>query len=130
MPLLIAGILVAEAASTVLLLRNYAHPKQDFEGALRLIAKQREPGDVVTSLGLASEPFHNYLAPDWPVTGSEVDLVALEGRARHVWLVTAFDDHVRPEQGAALARVKQRYMLAAELEGTLGGGTVKVYRSR
>jgi mannosyltransferase len=130
MPLLIAGILVAVAASTVLLLRNYAHPKQDFEGALRLIAKQREPGDVVTSLGLASEPFHNYLAPDWPVTGSEVDLVALEGRARHVWLVTAFDDHVRPEQGAALARVKERYMLAAELEGTLGGGTVKVYRSR
>ncbi|MBK9588371.1 MAG: glycosyltransferase family 39 protein [Sphingomonadales bacterium] len=130
MPLLITGILVAVAASTVLLLRNYAHPKQDFEGALHLIAKQREAGDVVTSLGLASEPLHNYLAPDWPVTGSEVDLVVLEGRARHVWLVTAFDDHVRPEQGAALARVKQRYMLASELEGTLGGGTVKVYRSR
>ncbi len=64
------------------------------------------------------------------MTGNEAELVALEARAKHVWLVTAFDDHVRPEQEAALARVKQRYMLASELEGTLGGGTVRVYRSR
>lgn len=129
-PLLVVGILVTLGASAVLLLRNYAQPKQDFKGALRIIAKDREAGDVATSLGLASEPLHSYLAPEWPVTGSEADLVALEGRANHVWLVTAFDDHVRPEQEAALARVKQRYLLAAELEGTLGGGTVKVYRSR
>ena len=129
-PLFVAGVLLASAASGVLLLRNYTQPKQDFEGALRLIAKEREAGDAATSLGLASEPLHSYLAPEWPVTGSEADLVALEARAKHVWLVTAFDDHVRPEQEAALARVKQRYTLAAELEGTLGGGTVKVYRSR
>lgn len=128
--LLAAGVLVTAAASAVLLVRNYDHPKQDFEGALRLIAKEREPGDVATSLGLAAEPMRSYLAPGWPVTGSEAELVALEARANRVWLVTAFDDHVRPENEAALARVRQRYVLAAELDGTLGGGTVKVYRSR
>jgi len=129
-PLLVAGIFIASAASAVLLSRNYEQPKQDFDGALRLIKKEREAGDVATSLGLASEPLRSYLAPRWPVTENEADLVALEAQAKHVWLVTAFDDHVRPEQEAALARAKQRYTLAAELEGTLGGGTVKVYRSR
>lgn len=129
-PLFVTGVLVASAASLVLLVRNYQHPKQDFDGALRLIAARREAGDIAASLGLAAEPIHSYLAPDWPVAKSEAELAALEARAKHVWIVTAFDDHVAAGQEGALARISERYVLAGELEGTLGGGTVKVYRSR
>lgn len=129
-PLFAAAVLVASAASLVLLARNYERPKQDFDGALRLIAAGREPGDVATSIGLASEPMKIYFEPGWPVVGSDADLVALEARARHVWVISAFDDHVRPQQAAAMERIRRDYALVKELDGTLGGGTVKLYRSR
>lgn len=129
-PLFAAGVLVASAASLVLLVRNYERPKQDFDGALRLIAVGREPGDVATSIGLAAEPIKIYFEPSWPIVRNDADLLALEARAKHVWVVTAFDDHVRPQQDAALARIRRTYVLVKELDGTLGGGTVKVYRSR
>lgn len=129
-PLFATGVLVASAASLVLLVRNYEHPKQDFDGAMNLIAAQRGPGDVATSLGLASEAIHSYFAPEWPVVGNASDLATLEQSSKRVWLVTAFDDHVRPEQDSALKRVKNSFVLVRELDGTLGGGTVKIYRSR
>lgn len=129
-PLFGAGVLVASVASLVLLARNYEHPKQDFDGAMQLIAGQREPGDVATSMGLASEPIHSYFAPEWPVVRNEGDLARLARDAKRVWLVTAFDDHVRPEQATALAQVQRSFVLVRELDGTLGGGAVKVYRSR
>lgn len=129
-PLFAAGVLVASAASLVLLVRNYERPKQNFDGALRMIAAGREHGDVATSIGLASEPIKSYFEPDWPVVRNDADLQALEARARHVWVVTAFNDHVRPEQSAALARVRSSYELVKKLDGTLSGGTVKLYRSR
>ena len=124
--LLVAGTLVMVAASSLLLVRNYARPKQDFAGALALIAAQRAPDDVATSIGLASAPLKSYLAPGWPVIATEADLNALEGR--RVWIVTAFDDHVLAGQEATMARIAREYNLAASFDGTLGGGTVKVYR--
>lgn len=124
--LLVAGTLVMVAASSLLLVRNYTHPKQDFAGALALIAAQRAPGDVATSIGLASAPLQSYLAPDWPVITGDADLDALAGRG--VWVVTAFDDHVLAGQDATMARIVREYKLAASFDGTLGGGTVKVYR--
>ncbi|MBK6296918.1 MAG: glycosyltransferase family 39 protein [Sphingomonadales bacterium] len=124
------GVLASTAASLVLLARNYAHPKQDFDGALQLIATRREAGDVATSLGLAAEPVKSYFAPEWPVVRNEADLLSLEARAGHVWVITAFDDHVRPEQERALARIREHYLLVREMDGTLGGGAVRLYRSK
>ncbi len=129
-PLFATGVIASLAASLFLLARNYEHPKQDFEGAVALIAARREPGDVATSMGLAAEPVKSYFAPKWPVVGNEADLIALEAHARHVWVITAFDDHVRPEQETAMARLRAHYQLVREMDGTLGGGTVKLYRSR
>lgn len=126
--LLATGSLVMLAASGVLLARNYAHPKQDFAGALVLIATNRAPGDVATSIGLATEPIHSYFEPAWPVLATAADLDALQGR--RIWVVTAFDDHVLAGQEALLARIQHGYDLAGSFDGTLGGGTVKVYRSR
>jgi mannosyltransferase len=119
-PLFVAGVLIGSIASLVLLARNYAHPKQDFAGAMRLIAAERLPGDSATSLGLASEPIRSYFAPAWPVVRNDGELAALEQRSNRVWLVTAFDDNVLAGQAD---------VLIGELDGTLGGGTVKIYRS-
>lgn len=129
-PLFATGVLVASLASLVLLARNYAHPKQDFAGAMSRIAAERMPGDSATSLGLASEPVRSYFAPAWPVVRNEADVAALELQSNRVWLVTAFDDHVLTGQEDVLDRIQRDFVLIDEFDGTLGGGTVKVYRSK
>jgi hypothetical protein len=126
-PLLVTGTAAMLAASLFLLERNYTLPKQDFAGALALIERSRVSGDTATSLGLASEPMHSYLKPDWPVLHNAADLHAMSGG---VWVVTAFDDHVLADQTALMGQIQREFTLAGEFEGTLGGGIIKVYHRR
>ncbi|MGD9809897.1 MAG: glycosyltransferase family 39 protein [Sphingobium sp.] len=128
--LLAVAVVVAAAASALLLVRNYEKPKQDFAGAIIFINKNKDMGDVTTSLGLASEPLQAYLAPDWPVIRNETDLAYLQSRGAHVWIVTAFDDHVEADQTGIMDEIRRTYAEAGKFEGTLGGGTVRVWRSR
>ncbi len=125
-----AALALMVAGSAVLLARNYSYPKQDFEGAVRLVEKIRGPQDVTTSAGLAASSIHGYFAPDWPVTESAADLDRLLAGGRTVWLITSFASHTRATRSEIMRRVDQRFEKIAELPGTLGGGTVQVYRSR
>lgn len=125
-----AALALMVAVSAVLLARNYAHPKQDFEGAVRLVEQRRGPQDVPTSVGLAAASIHDYFAPDWPVTETAADLDRLLAGGRTVWIVTSFESHTRASQAEIMRRVDTRFDKVAELPGTLGGGYVQVYRSR
>lgn len=116
--------------SAVLLARNYAYPKQDLEGAVELVERERGPQDVGTSVGLAATSIHDYFAPQWPVTGTVADLDRLLAGGCTVWLVTAFEGHTRATKADVMRRVDASFDKVAELPGTLGGGTVRVYRSR
>ena len=125
-----AALALMVAASTVLLARNYAYPKQDFEGAVRLVEQLRGPQDVTTSTGLAARSIHRYFAPAWPVTESPEELDRMLASGRTVWLITSFQSHTRATQSAIMGRVDTRFDMVADLPGTLGGGDVQVYRSR
>jgi mannosyltransferase len=125
-----AALALMVAVSAMLLARNYAYPKQDFDGAVRLVEKIRGPQDVPTSAGLAANSIHDYFAPDWPVTRTAADLDRLLASGRTVWLITSFEGHTRATQAETLRLVDTRFDKVAELPGTLGGGYVHVYRSR
>ena len=125
-----AALLLMVGASAVLLARNYEHPKQDLQGAVRLVESRMAPNDVATSAGLAIEPIHGYFAPQWPVTRSVADLDGLLASGRTVWLITTFESHTRSTQVEIMRRVDERFDRLAVLPGTLGGGGVQVYRSR
>jgi mannosyltransferase len=125
-----AALAVMVGASGVLLTRNYAHPKQDFEGAVRMVDRERGPQDLATSVGLAIEPVHEYFAPGWPVTRTPADLDRLLAGGRTVWLITSFESHTRTTQAEIMREVDARFDRVAVLQGTLGGGNVQVYRSR
>jgi hypothetical protein len=115
--------------SVALLARNYAYPKQDFAGAVALIERERMPGDVATSIGLADVPIHRYFAPTWPVVESADQLQALLNSANSVWIVTAFPSFAKQRNGDVISLVNRDFDLVAKLPGTLGDGTVRVYRS-
>ena len=129
-PLFALAAVIAVAASLPILARNYAHPKQDLAGAVALVERLRAPGEVTTSTGLAAEPLHAYFAPAWPVVTAAPELQAFLASAPRVWLVTAFEGHARRRRPDVMALVQERFDLVARLPGTLGDGTVRVYRSR
>lgn len=124
------AVTVMVAASAVLLAKNYEHPKQDFAGAVALIERQRQPGDITTSVGLATDTMRNYFAPTWPVVTTGEDLGRLLASGHPVWLVTAFQSHTEKQRADVMAIVREQFDLIARLPGTLGDGTVRVYRSR
>ena len=126
----VAMVVVMAAASLFLLMRNYAYPKQDFAGAVRLIQAQRGPTDVATSTGLAAEPLKSYFEPTWPVVATAGDLEKLLGDGHTVWLVTAFGSHTRKTRADVMSLVDTRFQEVAKLPGTLGDGNVHIYRSR
>jgi mannosyltransferase len=130
-PVLIAcAVVVMAGASMALLLRNYAHPKQDFTGAIALVESRRAAGDVATSTGLAGEPLHEYFRPSWPVVESGQDLERMLSGGHTVWLIVAFRDHTRTTKADVMKLVDARFEEVAELPGTMGGGYLHVYRSR
>ena len=126
-----AGVVaVIAGASLVLLAPNYAHPKQDFTGAIALVEARRAPGDVAASTGLAADPIKTFFRPDWPVVETRADMERLIAAGRTVWLVTAFEAHTRKTRPDVMQLVATRFDDVAELPGTMGGGYMHVYRSR
>ncbi|MEO5701558.1 MAG: glycosyltransferase family 39 protein [Casimicrobiaceae bacterium] len=123
-------VVVATIASVPPLTRHYAYPKQDFAGAVALVERQRGPGDIVTSVGRASEALRSYYAPSWPVLAGADQLHTWLGEKRRVWLVIAFPGVTARNAPEVQAILQDRFEVVATLPGTLGDGTVLVYRSR
>ena len=121
---------IAVICSLFLLPPNYAMPKQDFLGARDFIESTRGPDDVVTSVGLAALPYTKYYAPEWNVVESSEELIQLRARGTHTWLVYAFSAHTKVHYPEILATLDTDFELVKKFHGTLGDGSVYVYRSR
>ncbi len=126
------SLLASSAAvfcSLFLLPPNYRMPKQDFLGARNFIEETRAPGDVVASVGLAALPFSKYYAPEWDVIETSDDLDALRDRGVRTWLVYAFSAHTKVHYPEILETLDADFELAKKFPGTLGDGSVYVYRT-
>ena len=114
--------------SSVLLAKNYRHPKQDFAGALDFIESHRKPGDRVGVVGLASVAYREYYRTDFEEIEDLAQLEALGRSAARAWVVYAFPTHARNRYPQVVAALKQDYTLAKNFPGTLGDGDVVVFR--
>ena len=118
------------AASLMLLPKNYRHPKQDFQGALKLIRENRSPRDQVAVLGLASVPYGEFYKPGWTKVEATADLNALHGSGGSTWLVYAFTSHTESRFPDVVAFVNREFEEVRSFPGTLGDGSVHVFRRR
>ncbi|MDB4973038.1 MAG: hypothetical protein JWN48_1379 [Myxococcaceae bacterium] len=116
-------------ASTVLLPANYRHPKQDFQGALDYLGSTRQPGDAVGVIGLANVPFRELYQQSFARVDSEAELQSLRAPAGATWLVYAFPSHTRSNYPALVQVMQREFQRMKELPGTLGDGSVLIYRS-
>jgi hypothetical protein len=126
------GLIAASLAvccSLFLLPPNYRYPKQDFLGARGFIESTRSPNDVVAAVGLAADAFSKLYAPNWRVVKSWRDIEQIGGAPSHTWVVYTSPRHMIENYPDVVAGLDSNFDLMYELPGTLGDGSVFVYRS-
>ncbi len=121
---------IAVVGSLFLLPPNYRYPKQDFVGARDLVERTRAPQDRVASFGVASLAFAKYYAPDWQVVNSWRDIEDMHSPSGSTWLVYTFPTSMAENYPDVLKGLASDFDLLQQFPGTLGDGTVFVYRSR
>lgn len=133
-----AGRLGAGLAAALVLVsafglpRNYRTPKQDYAAARDFVQGERSAGDRVATLGLATLPYARYYATDsdWDVVASPADLAVLRGGSGRTWIVYTFPAYTRAAHGDVLERVERDFEPVREFPGTVGDGTIYVWRTR
>ena len=126
-PLKALGTVAVLAIFVTLLGRNYSLPKQDFSGALNLVQARTVPGDVVVTAGLAERAYGDFLAPDWSAVDSTRELERLTRSHRRVWVVTAFENHLKKKYPEVYLVLQNEFQRVEKFPGTLAGGDVFVY---
>jgi hypothetical protein len=103
-------------------------PKQDFAGARDLVEHERQPGDTVVAMGLATVAYQRLYAPTWGSVGTIEDLNAVRRSSRRTWVVYTLRTYMASELPDLLDTVEREFQLVRSFPGTLGDGTVFVYR--
>ena len=101
----------------------YAHPKQDFEGALEFLRRHRTESERVATAGLASYPYTRYYQLPWSPVETREQLDGLRSHGQRVWVVYSFPEYMDP---GLLDSVHHDCAPQRVLPGTLDGGDVIV----
>jgi mannosyltransferase len=124
-----AAVVAMSAGSLFLLARNYAYPKQDFAGAVAYVERERQPGDAVTSLGVARLGFRGLYAPQWAAVDSVAELDGLRASSSATWVVIAFPGQNYGAKAQFASLLETDFDRMAVFPGTLANGAIWVYRS-
>ena len=117
------------AISSALVIGNYSLPKQDFEGPIAYIETRRLEADNVVTLGLAAEPYVQYYDTGWQVIDTKQGLDEVRAGATRTWLVIAFPNRTTRKFKDVMTAVEESFSMVKNFRGTLGDGSVLVYRS-
>jgi hypothetical protein len=108
--------------------RAYA-PKQDFLGALNFVESNKQPGDAVVTVGLATFTYKNLYRRDWKEVKSLEELAAVRAHAKQTWLLYTFPTHVAAVHPDLTSTIQNDFDIVKKFPGTVGDGTVFVVRS-
>jgi 4-amino-4-deoxy-L-arabinose transferase-like glycosyltransferase len=123
---LVAALILASALS---LPANYRIPKQDYASARDFVESVRGPEDLVVTAGLAARPYREYYAPEWTPVASAGELDAIQKAGARTWLVFSFPIYMRSQHPDILDRADADFEMVREFPGSVGGGTIYVWRS-
>jgi 4-amino-4-deoxy-L-arabinose transferase-like glycosyltransferase len=119
---LVAAMAVASAAT---LPRNYRHPKQDFDGALRFVETHKAEGEPVVTVAPATYVYQQYYNRSWSGVTSLDQLQRLRAGGRRVWVLYTLKDYVRHETDL-LDTLETECAVTEVFHGTLGDGDITV----
>lgn len=108
---------------------NYRYPKQDYLGALAYLEEQRQAGEPVVAVGLASVPYRRYYAPELEQVATLKQLEAVRARGRATWLLYTFPIYMKAHHPDILAAIEKEFTVVKEFPGTVGDGTIYLCRA-
>ncbi len=101
-------------------------PKQDFQGALNLVEAERQPGDAIVTVGLATFTYQNFYQTDWQEVKTLDALNTVRAQSKRTWLVYTFLPEVQSVYPEIMASIQHDFKACKEFYGTVGSGTVFV----
>ncbi len=104
-------------------------PKQDYAGALTFVQQERQPGDAVVTVGLATFPYQRLYQVDWTGVESLEALNDIRLRARRTWLLYTFPPELESVYPEVFASIRRDFQVIKEFPGTVGEGAIIVCRS-
>ncbi len=104
-------------------------PKQDYAGARDQVLEAWQEGDGVVTVGIAFAPYRQLFAPDWPHAANLQELEEARSRNQRLWLVTNFPPYLEDRLPEMLRLIESDFTMVHEFPGTLGGGSIYVYRA-
>jgi hypothetical protein len=122
----VALVLVLASATTV---PNAWLPKQDYLGARRFIEAERQPGDAVVTVGLATYPYRAFYHAGWEDAESAEALNAVRARGQRTWVVYTIPAQLRGNHPELMGLIERDFTLVKKFWGTLNGGIVYVCRA-
>jgi 4-amino-4-deoxy-L-arabinose transferase-like glycosyltransferase len=113
-------------ASAYTCVRGAGAPKQDYEQAMHFIEANRQAGEPVLTVGLATYAYQKYYARPWVWVETLEQLQAVQARHRRTWLVYTFPAYLERQAPALMAAIRRDYQPVQVFPGTVGGGDVVV----
>lgn len=130
------GLRFASAATAAVCLLSLASvpsaygPKQDFVGARDFVERERAAADAVVAVGVARFPYLRLYAPEWQGAGDASELERLRAESRRTWVVSIFPPHLAGRHPDVASLLRSDFRQVAVFPGSLGGGSVRVYREK
>ncbi len=118
------------AASAWSLAPAYEYPKQDFLGAMQLVDRQRQDGEPVLTVGLATFPYRRYYRRDWRPVETRAELESVRAQSSSAWLLYTFPIHLKHKYPQIWNTIQADFTTVGVFPGTLGGGEVYVCRAK
>lgn len=126
----VAITLIVIAASLFALPKNYRTPKQDFSGARDFVEAARNPQDQVLTAGITTYPYAKLYAPSWGSITTVSELISEQKNGARTWIVFSFPTYMKGVYPELLEYIEKNFDLEKEFPGSLGDGTIYVWKSR
>ncbi len=114
----------------LILPRALTVPKQNFQGAARLLDEQKDQGATIVTLGLARLPYATYYHKTYTSIDSLQQLKSIVDREKKVMAVDTLSTFLHSRSPKIAAFVEAHGTLLATFPGSVGGGAIKVYELR
>lgn len=121
------GVLVALVVMSALpLIDYYSMPKQDYLGAIEVVNASAAPGDVRVAVHLAN-PVNLYYQSGFEDVMTMDELARIEAAGQRVWLITTLERLLRIQDEELYRHIQSNYERVAELPGSVGDGSMRIY---
>lgn len=104
-------------------------PKQDYEAAREFVEAQRRPGDAIVTVGLASVPYRLHYNVNWEEAETLKELNTIRSQAQRTWVIYTLSFQLYSLHPDIVDTIQRDFVIADEFHGTLGDGTIFVYKS-